>query len=321
MRKLTNEDFINRSVKVLGDLYDYSEAHYVDAHTHVKIICKLHNELFEQTPNNHYRGKKACPECNPNIPRSDAKFAKCAIEKHGNVYDYSEAHHVGNKIKLKIICKTHGPLWQKPLHHLLGKGCPECGGRSRGNTARFIKRSQEEHGAGTYDYSESHYEYCDKKVKIICKTHGPFWQTPSNHQSGNGCPTCSESKLERTAAKILTDMGITFTREKTYDECKNKKCLPFDFQIFLPGSGYEALIEMDGEQHFEAVECFGGEDVFERTQKHDNIKNEFAINQKKPLLRIPYTFSYEQIQNRIKNFIELNKDAHLGDVHHGLYFI
>ena len=43
----------------------------------------------------------------------------------------------------------------------------------------------------TYDYSKVVYTSSVAKVTIICKTHGPFEQTPNSHKSGSGCPTCS----------------------------------------------------------------------------------------------------------------------------------
>jgi hypothetical protein len=27
-------------------------------------------------------------------------------------------------------------------------------------------------------------------VEIICTEHGPFWQTPHNHELGHGCGKC-----------------------------------------------------------------------------------------------------------------------------------
>lgn len=50
---------------------------------------------------------------------------------------------------------------------------------------RFVAR----HG-DRYDYSEVVYSGAKDKVKIICKKHGAFEQTPDNHAGGSGCPAC-----------------------------------------------------------------------------------------------------------------------------------
>ena len=47
-----SQTFIEKALKVHGDIYDYSRVNYKNMITKVKIVCKKHGE-FEQTPNNH----------------------------------------------------------------------------------------------------------------------------------------------------------------------------------------------------------------------------------------------------------------------------
>jgi predicted RNA-binding Zn-ribbon protein involved in translation (DUF1610 family) len=54
---------------------------------------------------------------------------------------------------------------------------------------RFIEKAIEIHG-DRYDYSLTEYKRWDVKVKIICKEHGVFEQTPNGHHSGRGCKVC-----------------------------------------------------------------------------------------------------------------------------------
>lgn len=61
-QKKNIEDFINDSIKVHGDKYDYSKVVYNGGKSLVEITCKKHG-LFRQTPNNHQRGN-GCPSCN-----------------------------------------------------------------------------------------------------------------------------------------------------------------------------------------------------------------------------------------------------------------
>lgn len=56
-------------------------------------------------------------------------------------------------------------------------------------TLDFIKKAQQVHG-NLYNYSETVYEKAKKKVRIICKLHGIFEQTPDAHVRGQGCPVC-----------------------------------------------------------------------------------------------------------------------------------
>lgn len=58
-------------------------------------------------------------------------------------------------------------------------------------TEEFIEKARQVHG-NKYDYSKVNYQGCYQKVKIICPDHGPFWQTPAKHLSGQKCPKCSK---------------------------------------------------------------------------------------------------------------------------------
>ena len=55
------------------------------------------------------------------------------------------------------------------------------------------ERAIKKHG-NKFDYSKVEYINANKKVCIICPIHGEFWQKPSNHLSGNGCPKCNKYK-------------------------------------------------------------------------------------------------------------------------------
>lgn len=51
--------------------------------------------------------------------------------------------------------------------------------------SRFIKRHW-----NIYDYSQVVYTKSSERVEIICPTHGSFFQYPSDHTKGCGCPQC-----------------------------------------------------------------------------------------------------------------------------------
>ena len=56
-----NEDFINKSIMIHGDKYNYSLVNYKHSKIKVNILCSIHGE-FEQTPNMHLKGQ-GCPIC------------------------------------------------------------------------------------------------------------------------------------------------------------------------------------------------------------------------------------------------------------------
>ena len=91
--------------------------------------------------------------------------------------------------KVNIICKKHGVFWQLVSNHRIGKGCSKCGGNFNKNTDEVILDFKNIHG-DVYNYQNVDYVNSNTKVDIICKEHGSFYQLPSNHKSGHGCPKC-----------------------------------------------------------------------------------------------------------------------------------
>jgi len=195
-KKNTNE-FVENSIKIHGDKYDYSLVEYKTSKDKVKIICKIHG-IFEQNPNNHLQGKE-CYDCglNKNKAKSSLnEFVENSIKIHGDKYDYSLVEYKTSKDKVKIICKIHDIFEQLPDNHLQGSGCVLCSGTYLSNTNEFIEKAKQIHG-DKYDYSLVNYIQANSKIEIICKIHGKFEQTPSKHTNGKqGCIKCTgKSKL------------------------------------------------------------------------------------------------------------------------------
>jgi very-short-patch-repair endonuclease len=161
------------------------------------------------------------------------------------------------------------------------------------STEEFISKSKEIHD-NIYDYSLANYKNMKSKIKIICLIHGIFNQTAVHHLLGCGCPICNSSKGENEIRKYLKKYNIIFKEQKKFENCKNKKELPFDFYLL----DYNICIEYDGKQHFEPVQYFGGDKNFIIIQKHDKIKTNFCANNNITLIRIPYT------ENNIENIIK-----------------
>ena len=83
-----------------------------------------------------------------------------------------------------------------------------------------------------------------------------------------------------------------FKEQKTFDGCKYKRKLPFDF--YLPE--HNTLIEYDGKQHFKIIEYFDGRSWFMKRNHRDKLKNKYCIDNNIKLIRIPYT-DYNDVEN------------------------
>ena len=270
MKKLTKEESINQFNDIHGDKYDYSLVEYIGNVIKIKIICQEHG-IFEQIPKDHKRGLGCC-KCN-GLEKTTQVIVKEFKKIHGNKYDYSLVSYNGSKINVDIICLEHGLFKQKPNHHLSGSGCSKCGGTNKLNLEEILKQFKNIHG-NMYNYSLVEYFGDTTKVKIICKKHGIFEQAPGSHKQKKGCPKCKFSKGESDVLFILNNENITLEHQKKFDDCINASHLLFDF--YLPE--YNCCIEINGRQHYESVDFFGGKNEFLKTIKRDNIKIEYCKN-------------------------------------------
>lgn len=197
---MNTAQFINRARAVHGDKYDYSKTNYTGIFNKVVIICSNHGE-FEQVPNGHVNARRGCKRCGVDRQvglRTDSKekFIEKAVNIHGDRYDYSRVEYKTARKPVEIICKLHGSFNQTPDNHLRGgKGCMTCGwdkiaSERRKSVNQIIEDMRQVHGE-KYDYSKV-IEYKNGKVKvpILCSKHGVFWQAPSHHLHGEGCPKC-----------------------------------------------------------------------------------------------------------------------------------
>jgi len=297
MKKIDKIVFINKCTEIHNKKYNYSITNYINMRLKIKVICPYHGE-FEQKAQSHILGQ-GCPICateykNKKKSLSKKDFIKKAKNIHGDKYDYTLVKYKNSKTKIRIICPYHGEFSQESNSHLLGNGCPSCGGVKKLNTLLFIKKAKNIHG-DKYDYSLVKYKNIRTKVNIICKTHGMFDQIPSGHLDGKGCHICNDSKGERKIRTLLENNNIKYIFQKRFKDCKNINPLPFDF--YLPD--YNLCIEYDGIQHYKSINIWGGEKEFKLRQKRDQLKNEYCEKNNIRLIRIRYN---ENISDKI-NFI------------------
>jgi len=297
--RANKELFIEKSIKIHGNEYDYSLVEYVNNKTKVKIICKNHG-IFEQRPDNHIQNQK-CPNCiNNNFKSNKDEFIKKSTDKFGNLYDYSLVEYKNNKTKVKIICHRHGIFEQKPDNHLQMKTpCKKCDSENRlCNKEDLISTLNKIHN-GYYDYSKLEYKGRNKKAIIICPNHGEFEQIIHSHILGSGCKKCASSNGEKLIAHILSELNIEFKTEYKFDDCKYKYKLKFDF--FIPSKNI--CIEYNGLQHYKVVPFFGGNEYFSEIIKRDKIKEEYCLNNGITLLKIKYNTDKDKVKDIISSHL------------------
>jgi hypothetical protein len=271
----SNQKFITKAQKKHGDKYEYSKIKYINAKIKVCIICPKHGEFY-QLPSKHLYGN-TCPKCADeirnlnNIKLNDDFIEECKI-KHNNLYCYDKVNYINAKTNVSIICKNHGVFLCTPNNHLRGKGCPKCVGKNK-STEDWIVEAKQKHG-DKYSYDKVIYIKSEDKVCISCFEHGDFLQVAQYHLSGNGCPACKQSKLEKEVSSILDRLSVKYESQYSPLFLKNGKGQQ-SVDFHLPD--YNIAIECQGVQHFKAVDFAGkgaewANKAFQDVIKRDNIK-------------------------------------------------
>ena len=193
------------------------------------------------------------------------EFVRRSKELHRNEdgspkYDYSLVEYVNQNTHVKIICKVHGVVTQRPGDHLAGKGCNLCGysvSSSKRILGRdvFIERAKKHHG-DNYDYSLVPDSVKIKdKIHIICSIHGVFHQEAKSHTNGTGCPKCGHErggKKARTSEYAFIAAAKELHNGKYLYDRVNYKTTEHKVELICPSHG---LFKITPHAHLSGQGC------------------------------------------------------------------
>lgn len=120
---------------------------------------------------------------------------------------------------------------------------------------------------------------------------------------------CVKSKGEYKIAKFLNKYNIKYEAQKTFDDCKRKYKLRFDFQIFYNDNEKFFLCEYQGAQHYHLAFCFSkteeeAKEKLDYITTNDNIKREYCQDNNIKLVEIPY-WNFNKIETILKKELNL----------------
>lgn len=200
-KRRTTQTFIEDSKEIHGiDTFSYEYTIFVNVHTKVKLFCKVHNKIFEVSPNKHLQGQ-GCQLC-AYQKRSQDKckdlnhFIAKSVKKHGSLYDYADSVYTKASNHIIIKCNTCNSYFKQiAALHMNGAGCSKCEhdrGMSiqRHTTESFIAAAKKVH-LNKYLYTHTVYgKNNTTKVKVICTTCNQTTKViPSNFLMGTR-PAC-----------------------------------------------------------------------------------------------------------------------------------
>lgn len=273
----------------------------------VKVKCRCKRCKFEwgSTPSNLLRGK-GCKQCHFNKLReikmkSHENFIEDIQKVNENIEILSKYHGVKNKVDCK--CLIHNERFSMSAGHLLSGeiGCKKCidfkfhisGLKSHKQFVNeLFKINKDIEVIGKYDGAK-------KRIEVKCLNRGHIWYPIAySLLQGYGCPYCKRSKGEERIKQYLITNNIKFVSQKKFTDLKNT--LPLSYDFYLPK--YNLLIEYQGQFHDGTASMVDKSKYFERQQKNDKLKRDYANSNNYNLLEIWY-YDFDNIENIIDKFI------------------
>lgn len=262
-----------------------------------KVLIK-HNQcgnIYEVSPNKFLHLGRRCPKCNGGVSYNNKVFLE-KVSKLTNDYIFLEEYK-NNDTHLKCKHEKCGHVWEITPHHFLaGVRCPKCANNIKKTQNEFVKEVHLKRGnsykvIGTYKNNMT-------PIEILHEECGNSWNViPVKFLAGRSCPYCVDRNNSKNVIIIkdwLNKNSIDFEVEKSFDDCKYKDLLFFDFYI----PSLKLLLEYDGEFHFKPYS--NHQKSLEDTKKRDSIKNDYVKNKEGyTLYRITYKDNIEKELEKI----------------------
>jgi len=312
LSRISYEEFMKKLIEKYNDKFEINKEDYILFSEKCKVKCLDCGHIFETLPTVLLRGNFGCKNCYGGIITTEILKERIKI-KNENVILLSE--YKTAKEKVNLYCNIHKLNFSLSPEHIKGGGrkiCPEC-------NIDLLKKSllktnediiKEIQNINPHINFIDSYEGMTKgKYKIFCnkcKTESYMNISYITTCKIIGCVNCSpKSKGEIFIKEFLEKNKILFKREKTFDGCKDKGKLRFDF--YLPD--YNLCIEFQGGQHYSNRFFINRKDLsngFGDLQKKDEIKRNFCKNTNINLLEISYK-DIDNIEEILEKYLSITK--------------
>lgn len=149
MKPKFSEEYVLSLLKDKYPEYDFSNFQYKGFDENIELICPVHKN-FKKTFSKLLKG--GCQKCNIEKRASSQRWDKNrfiieAVNRHGDLYDYSLVDYKNNSSKIQIKCRDNHLFLQTPNKHLNGRGCPFCSKINNGfKLEDWIKRCKNRTG-------------------------------------------------------------------------------------------------------------------------------------------------------------------------------
>lgn len=220
-KKLTTEQFVEKSKAKYGDALDYRKCVYTGGRHRVVLFCKKHQQEFTVEPNSHLTRYSGCPVCGKEQTHKKkslgiSEFISRSRNKFGDQFDYKNVCYTSINKNVRLFCKKHnGFIEITPEHHLASEyGCQICGRKTATDKLKltkeeFLRRAKEKYGL-RFCYDNLKYIDYIQETTFFCNEHGEFRTSPSFHLSrkNGNCPQCTRYNQRKMNSGQTTDQFV-----------------------------------------------------------------------------------------------------------------
>lgn len=277
---------------------------YTKASGPIKYKCLDCGRIYQKNRANHlYENKTLCQKC---FSSRSSALRDSFLASLKEDFEILEDNYEGKALtqKFHIRCKKCG----KDYYHKVQMAdvrekfvCTRCE-TGKVDLERLQKRFEEKGLDKEFQILE--YKGINYSLTVRHKCGYIFSRLPGNLLGrARGCPKCSSKKSsgERRIANFLEKNKIVFEEQKRFKELG---ALSYDF--YLPSENL--LIEYQGEQHYEPVKYFGGDERFEEQKDRDRRKREYAKKNGYRLLEICYK-DFDSIETILEGSTTISEES------------
>lgn len=298
---------------------------YNDNHEKIKVRCNKCGKEFETTFNVVLRTVKEknikilnCKKCNCKEAQSKnlhtIEEIRNFVNKNSDCKllstEYKSNKTKNNKLKFKCSCGNEFNTTYYRFKFKNKRQCNTCSQKEKWT----IERAKQ----WVLDNSDcillaDEIKNSHTNMLFQCHCGNKFETSLSNFRTRRKrqCNDCSHrSNLEAECKKYFEENNIIYTKEKTFDDCRNPDTNHhFRYDFYLPD--YNLLIECHGIQHRKPYIAYKGMPMeeaianFEYQKYRDKYKKDYAKNNKYDLLYIWY-YELDNISNILTTKLKLN---------------
>lgn len=242
------ENFVESAEAKHGTKYLYLRL-YKGKRKKIEYLCSEHG-LTSQDCTNHLSGS-GCYDCYRAKPSTRRDLPELwflrATFAHAGKYTYTGMKYVKGEAQLRIVCETHGEYTANAKAHVYRKsGCLKCfhevGAKEINRkpdsffTEKLVQHRPELTITGVHGLG------FDRKISVLCPTHGEYFTRHQDLLDGVKCAKCSSgsygSGLTETVAAMLTELQVEYTTEYRLNNDRRR------WDIYVPSKNL--VIELDG---------------------------------------------------------------------------